>query len=193
MFPFTLSSRPRLTASILALAILLSAVLSSAQPTAASTSRAQTGAPAQQTTTYTLPFVYALLPRTEYDDPHHNYPAIDLEVPTGTRVYAVKGGTVNRIYQADGCGKGIIISGKDGAQYTYCHLNQFVAAEGATISTAELIGFSGNTGRSSGPHLHLQIKVNGVLRCPQPLLLAIYDRTPIPAPSTLPTSGCITS
>jgi len=129
------------------------------------------------------------LPRTEYDDPHHDYPAIDLQVGTGTPVYAVRGGTGSR-FTSTSCGNGYKIVGSDGGTYFYCHWNSFVAGSGVSVSAGQLIGYSGNTGNSTGPHLHLEITVSGVRRCPQRMLLAIYDGTSVPAPSALPTSGC---
>ncbi|GIV97554.1 MAG: hypothetical protein KatS3mg057_2211 [Herpetosiphonaceae bacterium] len=136
---------------------------------------------------YALPIPKSTLPRSEYDDPHHDYPAIDLPTNTGTPAYAMKSGTVS--YVGGGCGYGILISADDGASYKYCHLNSRSVASGARVSTGQLIGYTGNTGNSTGPHLHLEVNYNG-LRCPQNMLLAIYDGTSVPHPSTLPTSGC---
>ncbi|HEY0605725.1 MAG TPA: peptidoglycan-binding protein [Herpetosiphonaceae bacterium] len=137
---------------------------------------------------YSLPIAKSVLPRSEYDDPHHDYPAIDLPVSTGTAVYATRGGTATRL-SGSSCGNGYSVAGNDGATYTYCHLNSFVAANG-TVNTGQLLGYSGNTGNSTGPHLHFAIKYGGVSRCPQNMLLAIYDGTTVPSPSSLPTSGC---
>lgn len=190
MFQSTASTRSRLITFTMSAALLLSTVLSSAQSTAASTPRAEGGTRLQQTGNYSLPIARANVPRSEYDDPHHTYPAIDIEVPTGTRVFAIKGGNANTFYQAEGCGYGVRINAADGAVYTYCHLSAFRIADGATVYAGNIIGLSGNTGTSSGPHLHVQIRSGGFLRCPQNLLLAIYDGTTIPAPSSLPTSGC---
>ncbi len=137
---------------------------------------------------YSLPVPRSALPRSEYDDPHHDYPAIDLPVPTGTPVYATRGGNATRV-SGSSCGYGYSVAGSDGATYTYCHLNSFVAGN-TSVSTGQLLGYSGNTGNSTGPHLHFAIKYGGVSRCPQKLLLAIYDGVAVPHPSTLPTTGC---
>ncbi|HEX6291954.1 MAG TPA: peptidoglycan-binding protein [Herpetosiphonaceae bacterium] len=137
---------------------------------------------------YSLPLPRSALPRSEYDDPHHDYPAIDLPVPTGTPVYATRGGSATRV-SGSSCGYGYSVAGNDGATYVYCHLNSFVAGN-TTVNTGQLLGYSGNTGNSTGPHLHFGIKYGGVSRCPQRLLLAIYDGTAVPHPSTLPTTGC---
>ncbi|HEU4326523.1 MAG TPA: peptidoglycan-binding protein [Roseiflexaceae bacterium] len=136
---------------------------------------------------YSLPIPKTTLPRSEYDDPHHDYPAIDLPTATGTPAYAMKGGTVS--YVGSGCGYGILITASDGATYKYCHLNSRSVASGATVSTGQLIGYTGNTGNSTGPHLHIEVNYGG-LRCPQNMLLAIYDGASVPSPSSLPSSGC---
>ena len=139
---------------------------------------------------WSLPVPDGFFPRSEYSRTHHTYPAIDLRTPTGTPARAVRAGTVTRINDS-GCGLGISLTGTDGAVYTYCHFSAFSVASGTTVTPGQQIGLTGNTGNSTGPHLHFQIRTpDGALRCPQNLLLAIYDgRTP-PAANTLPTSGC---
>lgn len=137
---------------------------------------------------YSLPIPRNNQPRSEYDDPHHDYPAIDLATWTGTPAYAMTSGTVS--YVGGGCGYGILISGDDGASYKYCHLNSRNVNAGSRVSAGQLIGYTGNTGHSTGPHLHLELKYGGVLRCPQTFLLAIYDGNTPPSPASLPTSGC---
>lgn len=139
---------------------------------------------------YALPIARGALPRGEYDDPHHDYPALDLPVGSGTRVYAVNGGQATRVAIGGGCGHGLQIRGNDGGLYTYCHFRQPALVSGAVQAGAH-IGYSGSTGHSSGPHLHIQLKrSNGTLVCPQRLLLAVYDRKSPPAVGTLPTRGC---
>ena len=138
---------------------------------------------------YSLPIGRSVLARGEYDDPHHDYPAIDLPTWTGVTAYAMRGGTVS--YVGGGCGLGILITANDGASYKYCHLNSRSVSAGSTVSTGQVIGTTGNTGNSTGPHLHLEVRYNGgALRCPQRMLIAIYDGAAVPHPSTLPTSGC---
>ncbi|WP_435859990.1 M23 family metallopeptidase [Streptomyces narbonensis] len=135
---------------------------------------------------YVLP--HGAVPRSELDDPHHDYAAIDIQVPTGTPVYAVTRGTVSHI--DGGYGNGIQITGADGATYIYGHLDSRGVAAGATVTPGQYLGESGNTGQSTGPHLHFEIRVGGVKRCPQPMLLALYDGASPPSPGTLPTGGC---
>ncbi|MEZ5230266.1 MAG: M23 family metallopeptidase [Acidimicrobiales bacterium] len=89
----------------------------------------------------------------------------------------------------------VIITGTDGATYTYCHLSAVAVAAGDDVTAGQAIGLSGGqpgapgAGNTTGPHLHLGIRVYGQSVCPQPLLLAILRGTPIP-PTAAPTSGC---
>jgi murein DD-endopeptidase MepM/ murein hydrolase activator NlpD len=137
---------------------------------------------------YVLPLAKSALPRWRYERPHHDYPGSDLPVWTGNRVYAMRGGTVS--YFGDTCGLGIVITADDGALYRYCHFDSRAVAAGTRVQTGQFIGYSGNTGNSTGPHLHLDIRYGGAYRCPQRMLLALYDGVAVPHPSALPTSGC---
>jgi len=143
-----------------------------------------TGGPA-----FSLPLPKSALPRTEYDDPHHDYPAIDLPVGTGTPAYAVRAGTV-AIVDDSLCGRGVNLTGTDGAIYTYCHFSSWSVSNGATVVPGQQIGLTGNTGNSTGPHLHFGIRTGSTRRCPQNFLLALYDGLTPPAATALPTTGC---
>ncbi|MGI5272452.1 peptidoglycan DD-metalloendopeptidase family protein [Nonomuraea sp. CA-218870] len=138
---------------------------------------------------YALPLPRTALPRSEYDDPHHDYPAIDLPVGTGTPAYAVRAGTVTVIDDSS-CGRGINLTGTDGAVYTYCHFSSWSVGNGAAVGAGQLIGMTGNTGNSTGPHLHFGIRTGSTRRCPQNFLLALYDGVTPPAATSLPTTGC---
>ncbi|MFD6532155.1 peptidoglycan DD-metalloendopeptidase family protein [Streptomyces sp. NPDC060184] len=135
---------------------------------------------------YVLP--QPAVPRSELDDPHHDYAAIDIQVPIGTPVYAVTRGTVG--YIDGGFGNGITLTSADGTTYIYGHLDSRGVAAGTTVAPGQYLGESGNTGQSTGPHLHFEIRIGGVKHCPQPLLLALYDGVTPPSPTGLPTSGC---
>lgn len=138
---------------------------------------------------YRLPVRKSVLPRREYDDPHHDYPAIDLPVRTGTRAFAVTSGRVT-VFTDASCGKGAQLNGDNGAVYTYCHFSKHSVGNGR-VGAGRVLGRTGSTGNSTGPHLHFQIRTpNGQLRCPQRMLLAIYDGRRPPRPGKLPTTGC---
>lgn len=129
------------------------------------------------------------LPRSEYDDPHHTYPALDLPTPTGTPAYAVTAGSATA-FTNDRCGNGVSLEA-GGVTYLYCHFSSHAFSGTQSVSAGAQLGLTGNTGNSTGPHLHFQITAGGSLRCPQALALAVYDGTTPPSPSSLPTSGCV--
>lgn len=91
---------------------------------------------------------------------------IDIAIPTGTKVYAVEEGTVTKAScDSKGCNKGggkiIFISHPNGAISEYMHLNDYAVKVGDKVEKGQMIGYTGNTGTSSGPHLHFGFKVNG--------------------------------
>lgn len=137
-----------------------------------------------------LPIPRGALSRGYYATPHHDYPAIDLPVGTGTPLYAVRSGVANQINNSR-CGLGYSLNADDGASYLYCHLSRHGVGSGTRVNAGTQLGWSGSTGNATGPHVHLEIYAGGANRCPQTFLLAIYDGGSPPAPASLPTGGCI--
>ena len=86
---------------------------------------------------------------------------IDWAVPTGTAVYASCGGTVAKAGWGSGYGYVVYINHEDGKQTRYGHLSKVLVKSGQTVKQGERIALSGNTGVSTGPHLHFEIIVNG--------------------------------
>lgn len=82
------------------------------------------------------------------------HPALDFDCPTGTIVRAVKGGTATVILNDQFLGNNVMIVEPNGAQWTYAHLSFVSIHTGMTVGATEEIGLSGNTGNSTGPHLH---------------------------------------
>ena len=130
--------------------------------------------------------------------PHHTYAAWDYGTRVGTPVYAMTAGDISHATDDDGarCGGTVIVFTKaERAQITYCHLSEVYVQRNDTVEAGDLIGLTGGkpgaagAGRSSGPHLHLQIKVDGELRCPQTQLLALDVGEPVQV-QDLPTTGC---
>ena len=86
---------------------------------------------------------------------------IDIGVPIDTPVYAAYDGTIIcDCYQAGLAGNYLKIQHSSGYETLYMHLDSFVRRSG-TVKKGELIGRSGNTGRSTGPHLHFEVRRNG--------------------------------
>lgn len=86
---------------------------------------------------------------------------IDWATPTGTPVYASCGGTVSRAGWGSGYGYVVYIDHEDGRQTRYGHLSKVLVSVGQTVKQGEKIALSGNTGISTGPHLHFEILING--------------------------------
>lgn len=84
---------------------------------------------------------------------------IDLRMPENTILRSVKDGFVEKILHNDKIGNGVVIKDSEGNSYIYGHLNKVeVQGPGQHVYTGQEIGLSGNTGNSSGPHLHFGIK-----------------------------------
>jgi hypothetical protein len=139
------------------------------------------------------PFVSLPLPASTIGRPltnHHDHPSVDIPVPEGTPVSAIEGGTV-AIFNEARCGLGVQVTTSTGNQWKYCHLSRRDVTSGR-IAAGTQIGASGNTGNpSTGAHLHVQVKVGNVLRCPQPLIGAVLDRQAVPPVESLPSTGCV--
>lgn len=87
---------------------------------------------------------------------------VDFGVPSGTTVIAPADGVVEHVaYQANGAGRYIKV--RHGGQYTtvYMHLTRSLVKVGQSVKKGERIAISGNTGRSTGPHLHYEFHING--------------------------------
>ena len=90
----------------------------------------------------------------------------DIGCATGTRIVAMADGVVTYVGWPGSnynwaYGKMIVINHYDGTQTRYGHLSAFNCHMGQKVKAGQVIGYTGNTGRSSGPHLHFEIRVNG--------------------------------
>jgi murein DD-endopeptidase MepM/ murein hydrolase activator NlpD len=110
-----------------------------------------------------------LAPSPGLKAPPRGFPAvfmhegIDLAAPTGTPIYAASDGIVVGATPNGGYGNWIRIDHSRKLSTVYGHLSEFAPGikEGVQVSQGDLIGFVGNTGRSTGPHLHFEILSNG--------------------------------
>ena len=86
---------------------------------------------------------------------------IDWATPVGTAVMASSAGTVAKAGWGSGYGYVVYINHADGRQTRYGHLSKVLVTAGQTVSQGQKIALSGNTGVSTGPHIHFEILING--------------------------------
>lgn len=92
-----------------------------------------------------------------------NHNGVDWAAPTGTPVHAAAAGRIKVAGNGGGYGNVVYIDHGNGMETRYAHLNNFSpkARQGAQVAAGDVIGFVGTTGRSTGPHLHFELRVNG--------------------------------
>jgi hypothetical protein len=96
---------------------------------------------------------------------------IDLAMDEGTTLRSVADGVVDRVFDGTGLiGKGLSVKFPDGTRAIYGHMNEVKAHVGDHLSAGDIVGLSGNTGNSTGPHLHFGLKdANGSVLDPTPI------------------------
>lgn len=92
--------------------------------------------------------------------------AIDIDGSTGDPIYAAAGGTVTFAGTSGGYGKCILIKHSNGLTTRYAHLSSISVSSGDKVSSGEVIGRLGSTGRSTGSHLHFEVISGGAQRNP---------------------------
>jgi len=86
---------------------------------------------------------------------------VDLVAPIGTPIYAASNGTVLAAGPASGFGRWVKLAHAGGVTTVYGHLDSWTVTVGQAVQVGQLIAYSGNTGRSTGPHLHFETRVQG--------------------------------
>lgn len=98
---------------------------------------------------------------------YKTHEGLDIIADVGTSVYATGNGTVEYArHSGGGYGKVIVISHGFGYQTLYAHLSKIVVKEGQRVNRGDFIGLSGKTGLVSGPHLHYEVRYNGLRKNP---------------------------
>jgi murein DD-endopeptidase MepM/ murein hydrolase activator NlpD len=93
--------------------------------------------------------------------PGHMHAGIDIAVPIGTPVRASAAGRVALASAQSGYGNILCVQHSGSVSTCYAHLSGFSASVGASVGKGAVIASSGNTGRSTGPHVHYEVRVNG--------------------------------
>lgn len=103
----------------------------------------------------TSKFGYRTDPKTGKQNAFHN--GIDLAVPSGTKIKSPMPGIVFAIISGGDGGNEIILQHDNGYKTGYAHLSKQLVKKGDKVKQGDVIGLSGNSGKSTGPHLHLTL------------------------------------
>lgn len=99
----------------------------------------------------------------------HN--GLDLSASMKTAVRAALDATVKTVaYDANGYGKYVVLNSRDGMTTLYGHCSKIAVSEGQTVKQGDIIAYSGSSGRSTGPHLHFELDVQGQCQDPRKYL-----------------------
>ena len=96
-----------------------------------------------------------------------SHTGLDISAPSGTAIKAAAGGTVTFSGYKGSYGNMLVISHGNGVQTYYAHCSKLYVGTGTQVSQGQTIAAVGSTGNSTGPHLHLEVRVNGVAYNPQ--------------------------
>lgn len=113
----------------------------------------------------TQPFGCSTLDLEPYDPTcptRHFHTGIDLAAPEGTAVYSATDGTAWTGFDPMGAGEFVSVVVDQHVRVVYCHLSAFRVVAGQQVAPGQLIGLVGATGLATGPHVHLQVDVDGV-------------------------------
>ncbi len=95
----------------------------------------------------------------------HN--GLDIAAPVGTPVYAPASGKVTQLWDHASGGLCLAFVSPDGTRFGFAHLDSWAVKVGDQVQAGDIIARSGNTGRSTGPHLHFTMKINNAWVDPQ--------------------------
>ncbi|MBA4161214.1 MAG: M23 family peptidase [Novosphingobium sp.] len=95
---------------------------------------------------------------------------VDLAMPTGTPIYATADGMISKAEWFSSYGLYIALEHGGNIQTRYGHLSRLNVAAGQQVRKGDLIGYVGSTGRSTGPHLHYEVRIGGLAVNPVPYM-----------------------
>ena len=102
------------------------------------------------------------------------HPGLDFKGPMGAPIYAAARGVVSFAGQRSGYGNCIEVTHGPGLVTRYAHMSAFRAHQGEQVAAGQQIGAIGSTGRSTGPHLHFEVRINDHPVNPRPFLENLF-------------------
>lgn len=91
---------------------------------------------------------------------------VDLAAPSGSPIFAADGGEVIQASYSGGYGNSILIYHGGGFATFYAHMSGFAVGQGQMVKRGQVIGYVGATGWATGPHLHFEVRINGIAQNP---------------------------
>ncbi|MCF8706531.1 M23 family metallopeptidase [Rhizorhapis sp. SPR117] len=116
---------------------------------------------------------------------HRAHKGIDIPGPVGTPIYATADGIVGSAQWVNGYGNMVEINHGSGIETRYGHMSKLIVAANTRVRRGQIIGLMGSTGRSTGSHLHYEVRVDGLAVNPVPFvesndyLLAMNNKPPV--------------
>jgi murein DD-endopeptidase MepM/ murein hydrolase activator NlpD len=104
---------------------------------------------------------------TSFGGPH---PGVDIAVPVGTPIRAAGGGTIVEVGDDAKYGRFVRVEHRDGYETLYAHASEILVKQGDKVSSGRTIALSGNTGQSTAPHLHFEVRQAGAAVDPMLLI-----------------------
>ncbi len=126
----------------------------------------------------------------EREDPFNGegafHAGLDISAPNGTVVRATADGVVNSAAMVSGYGREVIVDHGHGVHTVYGHLSGMLVMDGQHVTRGQIVGYVGQSGRSTGPHLHYEVRINNVPVNPHKYLRSTFAEMAannLPAPA----------
>lgn len=122
--------------------------------------------------------MYRITSRYLQQESFRNFPhnGIDFKMEIGVPIRSIKSGIIHvKDFGSQNAGKTVIIEAEDGRNYIFGHLSKFSVQEGQRVKVGELIGLSGNSGHSTGAHLHFGVREGHKFIDPSPYIESIQN------------------
>ncbi|HTA80184.1 MAG TPA: M23 family metallopeptidase [Terracidiphilus sp.] len=110
---------------------------------------------------------------------------IDIDAPYGTAVRATADGDVLNVGMVSGYGKEVVLDHGHDLHTVYGHLSAFAVLPGQHVSRGQVIGYVGQSGRATGPHLHYEVRVHSVAVNPYKYLRVTYEQAMFSSPAAV--------
>ena len=117
------------------------------------------------------------------------HPGIDIDAPWGTPVRAAAEGDITGTTLGSGYGRGVVIDHGHDLTTLYGHLSSVAVIPGQHVTRGQVIGFVGQTGRATGPHLHYEVRVHNVPVNPHKFLRTTYEQLYLASGPSTPVSN----